>query len=152
MIDSFITTVCLLTLRILCSVLAKYQITQVTQPPSSPDLVSCNSQLFLKSKPPLKEKRFQTTNDIQKYTMGHLMATGRLGDPKVCTLKETEASLSYVQCFLYLISSSINVSIFHSTWLDTFWTDPAYHIPYFSDYKTHPHFPPKFGGKVHLTV
>ena len=39
------------------------------------------------------------------------------------TLKEAEVSLSYVQCFLYLISSSINVSIFHSTWLDTFWTD-----------------------------
>ena len=38
------------------------------------------------------------------------------------TLKGTEASLSYVQ---YLISctSSINVSIFPITWLDTFWTD-----------------------------
>ena len=38
------------------------------------------------------------------------------------TLKGTEVSLSYVQCFLYLVSS-INVSIFHITWLDTFWTD-----------------------------
>ena len=28
--------------------------------------------------------------------------------PKVPTLKGTEASLSYVQCFLYLVSSSIN--------------------------------------------
>ena len=28
------------------------------------------------------------------------------------TLKETEASLSYLQCFLYLVSPSINVSIF----------------------------------------
>ena len=35
----------------------------------------------------------------------------------------TEASLSYVPCFLYLISTSINVSIFHITWLDNFWTD-----------------------------
>ena len=42
---------------------------------------------------------------------------------KVPTLKETEASLAYAQCFLYLVSSSVNVSIFHSTWLDTFWTD-----------------------------
>ena len=33
--------------------------------------------------------------------------------------------LSYVQYFLYLVSSLINVSIFHSTWMDTFWT---YHI------------------------
>ena len=38
-------------------------------------------------------------------------------------LKGTEVSLSYVQCFLYLVSSSINVSIFHIAWLDTFWTD-----------------------------
>ena len=39
------------------------------------------------------------------------------------TLKDTEASLSYVQCFLYLVSSSLNVSIFHLTWLDTFCTE-----------------------------
>ena len=32
----------------------------------------------------------------------------------------TEASLSYVQCFLCLVSSSISVFIFHITWLDTF--------------------------------
>ena len=38
-------------------------------------------------------------------------------------LKETETSLSYVQCFLYLVSSSINVSIFHTAWMATFWTD-----------------------------
>ena len=39
------------------------------------------------------------------------------------TLKVTEASLSYVQCTLYLVSSSINVSVFKSTRPDTFWTD-----------------------------
>ena len=39
------------------------------------------------------------------------------------TLKGTVASLSYVQCFLYFVSFSVNVSIFHSTWLDIFWTD-----------------------------
>ena len=33
--------------------------------------------------------------------------------PKVPTLEKTEVSLSCVQCFLYLVSSSINVSIFH---------------------------------------
>ena len=38
--------------------------------------------------------------------------------------KGTEASLSYVQCFLHLACSSRNVSIFHITWLDTFWTRP----------------------------
>ena len=31
------------------------------------------------------------------------------------TLKGTEASLSYVQCFLSLVSSSINGSVFHIT-------------------------------------
>ena len=39
------------------------------------------------------------------------------------TLKRSEASLSYVQCSLYVVSSSINVTIFHITWLDTVWTD-----------------------------
>ena len=42
------------------------------------------------------------------------------------TLKGTETSLSYVHCFLYLVSSSINVSIFHITWLDTYETVLVY--------------------------
>ena len=42
---------------------------------------------------------------------------------QVPTLKGTAALLSYVQRFLYFVSSSINVSIFHITWLDSFWTD-----------------------------
>ena len=46
--------------------------------------------------------------------------------PKVAIFKRTEESLSYVQCFLYVVSSSINVSIFHSTWLDVFWKDHIY--------------------------
>ena len=42
----------------------------------------------------------------------HRAAVGRaVWGPKVPTLKGTEASLSYVQCFLYLVSSSINVSL-----------------------------------------
>ena len=39
------------------------------------------------------------------------------------TLKGTEVSLSYVQCFLYVVSSSVNICIFHITWMDSFWTD-----------------------------
>ena len=42
------------------------------------------------------------------------------------TLKETEASLSYVHCLLYLVSLSVNVSIFHIVWLYTCWTDLIY--------------------------
>ena len=88
-------------------------ITQVTQPPESPDLVPCDFWCSPKLKSPLKGKRFQTINEIQENTMGQLMAIGRtVWGPKVPTLKGTKASLSYVQCFLYLVSSSINVSIF----------------------------------------
>ena len=42
------------------------------------------------------------------------------------TLKGTEVSLSYLQCFFYFVAFSRN--IFHSTWLDTFWTDLEYEI------------------------
>ena len=37
---------------------------------------------------------------------------------RVITLEGTEVSMSYIQCFLYTVPSSINVSIFHITWLD----------------------------------
>ena len=111
------------------SFFVKYQITQVTQPPYSPDLVPCDFWLFPKLKSPLKGKRCQTIYEIQEDMTEHLMATGRtVWGPKVPTLKETEASLSYIQCFLHLLSSSINVSIFHITWTDTFWTDLIYLI------------------------
>ena len=92
--------------------------------PYSTDLVPCDLQLFPKLKSLLKGKRFQTVEKIQKNTMGQLMAIGRtVCDPKVPTLKGTEASLSYAQCFLYLVSSAVNIYIFHITQLDTFWTE-----------------------------
>ena len=56
------------------SFLEKPQIIQVTQPLYSPDLVPCDFWLFPKLKPPLKGKRFQTNDEIQENTMGHLMA------------------------------------------------------------------------------
>ena len=124
LISSFIATMLLLMHHISCSLLVKHQITQVTQPLYSPDLAPCDFQLFPKLKSPLKGKRFQTVDEIQENMTGQLMAIGRtVWGPEVPNLKGTEASLSYVQCFLYLVSASINVSIFHSTWLDTFWTD-----------------------------
>ena len=65
--------------------------------------------------------------EFQETMTGQQMETGRaVWGLKVPTLKRTEASLSYVQCFLYLVPSSINVSIFHITWGDTFWTDLVY--------------------------
>ena len=84
---------------------------------------------FPKLKSPLKGNRYQTINEIQDNLIRQLMVIGRtVWGLEVPTLKGTEASLSYVQCFLYLGSSSINVSIFHITWLDTFWTDLIYLI------------------------
>ena len=104
-----------------------HQITQVTQTPYNPDLAPCDFWLFPKLKSPLKGKRFQTTNEIQENRTGQLMVIGKtVWGPKVPTLKGTEASLSYVQCSLYLVSSSVNGSIFHSTCPDTFWTDVIY--------------------------
>ena len=77
---------------------------QVTQPPYSPDLVPCDFWLFPKLKSPLSGKRFQTIDEIQENTTEQLVVTGRtVWGPKVTTLKGTEVSLSYVQCFLYLI-------------------------------------------------
>ena len=79
--------------------------------------------------PEQKEHRAAFANDLIQT------ATNEPGFLKeVITLMGTEVSLSYAQCFLYLVSSSINVSIFHSTWLDTHWTDL-----YMCVYTPHPH-------------
>ena len=64
-------------------------------------------------------------------TLQRVLNSGRdtrwtVWDSKAPSLKGTEASLSCVQCFLYLVSSSVNVSTFHSAWLDTFWTCLSY--------------------------
>ena len=104
------------------SFLMKHQITPVTQPPYSPDLAFFDFWLFLKLKLPLKGKIFQTIDEIQENTTGQLMMMTVWG-PKVPTLKGPEVSLSCVQCFFCLLSSSINVSSFLIAWLDTFWTD-----------------------------
>ena len=49
------------------------------------------------------------------------------------TLKGTEVSLSYVECFLYLVSSSINVSIF-SYYVAGYFLDRLYLSIYLSIY------------------
>ena len=58
---------------------------------------------FPKTKITLGNK-FQTISEIQETMTGQLMETGRtVWGPKVPTLQGTEGSLSYVQCFLYLL-------------------------------------------------
>ena len=104
--------------------LVKHQVTLVTQPHYYPDLAPCDFWLLLKPQSLLKGKRFQSIDEIQENMMGQLIANGRtVWGPKVPTLRGTEALFFYVESFLHLVSSTINVSIFHSTWLDTFWTD-----------------------------
>ena len=86
-----------ITFHVVQSFLAKFQITQVTQLPYSPDLVPCNFWLFPKLKSPLKGNRFQTIDEIQETTMGQLMAIRRtVWGPEVPTVKGTEVSLSHV--------------------------------------------------------
>jgi len=53
--------------------LVKRRITQVCQPPYSPDLAPCNLWLFLKLKLPLKGRRFQTANEIKENVTRQLM-------------------------------------------------------------------------------
>ena len=78
--------------------------------PYSPDLASCDFWHFPKVKSPLKGKTFQTIDEIQENMAGQLMVIGRtVWGPRVPIVKGTEASLSCVQCSLYLVSCSINV-------------------------------------------
>ena len=68
--------------------LVKHQITQRTQSPNSPELVSYDFWLFPKLKSSLKGKRVQTIIEIQANTMGLLMVIGRsVWHPKVPTLR-----------------------------------------------------------------
>ena len=101
--------------------LVKHQITQVTQPRVQPRYGALWLLGFPKTKISFKREEISDCQwESGKYT-GQLMVIGRtVWGPKVPTLKGTEVSLSYIQCFLYLTSLSINVPIFHITWLDTF--------------------------------
>ena len=107
-------------------VLGKHQITHLTQLPYNPDLVPCDSWLFPKLKSPLKGKRLQTVEIQENMTMQLMVLGENCVRSQGACFEGIEVSMSYVQCFLYLVSSSINVSIFHITWLDTFWTDLIY--------------------------
>ena len=98
--------------------------------PYSPDLVPCDFWFFPKLKSPFKGKKISACHwDSGKYDGAADGDWENCWGPKVPTLKGTEVSLSCVQCFLYLIFSIINVSVFHSTWLDTFWTDLCISLP-----------------------
>ena len=89
--------------------------------PYLPDLMPCDFWLFPKLKSPLKGKRFQTISAIiaGKY--------GRAADgdwenymKSQCVYFEGDwGVIALWSMFLDLVSSSINVSIFHITYLDS---------------------------------
>ena len=104
---SFITTTCLVTLLPRAEFFCEHQITQVTQSPYSPELVPCNFWLFPQTKITFeREKISDRQQDSGKYdgaADGNWQNCAIGNNCKVSTLKGTEVSLSYVQCFLYLL-------------------------------------------------
>ena len=103
-IGSFITTIHPLMHHISCRDFWQNIKSPKWLSPPTAQIVSCDFWLLPKLKSPLKGKRFQTIDKIQENTMGQLMVTGRtVWGPKVPILKGTEALLSYVQCFFYLL-------------------------------------------------
>ena len=65
-----------------------------------------------------REEIFRPSFGFREIWLGSWWWLGELCEVPRCLLKGTVVSLSYVQYFLHLVSSSINVSIFHITWLD----------------------------------
>ena len=102
-----------------------------TKPPYHPDLTPCSFGLVPKLKSPLKEKRFQTVNEIQENTIEQLMVNGKACMRSKGAYFEGDWSV-IVLCTKFLVSCLINVSLSHITWLDTFWTD----LVLLSDYYT----------------
>ena len=95
----------------------------------NPDLASCDFWLFPKLKSLLKGKRFQTVNEILENTIGKLMAitTEDFVEcfeqwKKICWENCVRSQGTYfegdwniiVLYTMFLVSSSITVSIFHS--------------------------------------
>ena len=90
----------------------------------SPYLLPCDFWLFSKLKSPLKGKRFQTTNEIQEKNDGAADGDWENRVRSQGAYFEWDWGVT-VLCTVFLVSCIFNNSLyFHSTWLDTFWTDP----------------------------
>ena len=114
------------------SFLVKHQITQVTQPLYSPELVPCDIWLFPKTKITFEREEISDHPwDSGKYD-------GAVNGEWENCVRSQGAYFErdwgiIVLCTKCLVSSSINVFIFHITWLDTFWTDLKYDHFYLQD-------------------
>ena len=96
--------------------------------PYSPDLVPWDFGLFPNLKSPLKGNR-----SSMRFTKIWQAADG---DWENC-VKSQGAYFEgdwgiIVLCTMFLVSSSVNVSIFHVTWLDTYWRDLVLYVLQFS--------------------
>ena len=113
-------TTCPLMHQALYSFLGKHQITQVTQPPYT-RYVALQLLAFSKTK-----------ITFEKEISGHQWDSGKYdgaanGDWEKCVRSqgayfEEHWGVIFL-CTMFLVCSSINVSIFHITWLDTFWAN-----------------------------
>ena len=104
--------------------LMKHLIIPVTQPPTTQIWSPATFGFSQNSNHLWKGRDLRLSMRFRKIQWGQLMVIGRtVWGAMVPTLKRTETLFSYIYCFLYLVFSSIYVSIFQFTWLDTFQTD-----------------------------
>ena len=99
----------------------RHQITQVTQLSYSPDLAPWDFWLFQKLKSPLKGRDFRPSMRFRKIWQGSWWQLGELCESQGAYFDGAWGVV--VLCTMFLRSFSVNVSIFHSMWLNTFWTD-----------------------------
>ena len=71
-----------------------------------------------------KARDFRLSMRFRKIRWGSWWQLGELCEVPKCLL--WRGLRHHCPMYSFLVSSSINVSIFHSAWLDTFWTDLIY--------------------------
>ena len=102
-----------------CSFLVKHPVTQVSQAPYISDLAPFNFWLFPKLNHLWEGRDFRPWMRFKKIWPGSWWQLGELCEVPRCLLWRGLRD----HCPMFLLSSSINVSIFHITWFDTFWID-----------------------------
>ena len=105
--------------------LAKHQITQVTQPPLQPRFGALRLLSFSKTKITFEWE------DISDHWWDSGKYDGVADGYWQNCVRSQGAYFEgdwgvIVLCKMFLVSSLINIFIFHSTWLDTFWIDPIF--------------------------
>ena len=94
------------------SFLVKHQITQVTQPPYSPDLVPCNFCLFPKLKSPLKGRDFRPSLRFRKIQRGSWWRLGELCEVPRAYFEGDWGIIGL--CTMFLVSCIFNKILYFS--------------------------------------